>query len=46
VIREIQGAGVTSLRGLADVLNRRGIKTRRGREWHASQVAQVLERVG
>jgi len=32
------------LRGVADALNKRGIKTRRGRQWNASQVKNVLER--
>jgi DNA invertase Pin-like site-specific DNA recombinase len=44
IIRDIQGAGITTLRGVADALNKRGIKTRRGRQWNASQVKNVLER--
>jgi len=45
VIREIQNAGISSLRGVAGALNARGIRTRRGRQWNASQVKNVLERV-
>jgi len=45
IIRDIQGAGITTLRGVADALNKRGIKTRRGRQWNASQVKNVIDRV-
>jgi len=45
IIRDIQDAGITTLRGVADALNKRGIKTRRGRQWNASQVKNVIDRV-
>jgi DNA invertase Pin-like site-specific DNA recombinase len=45
-IEELQAAGVTSLRGIADELNRRGIPTARGvGEWKAGQVRRVLARM-
>jgi DNA invertase Pin-like site-specific DNA recombinase len=44
-IRDLQAAGITTLRDLADALGRRGIKTRRGgTKWHASQVSNILKR--
>jgi DNA invertase Pin-like site-specific DNA recombinase len=46
VIREIQASGCGSLRAVAQALNARGIKTRRGRTWNASQVRNVLLRAG
>lgn len=44
IIREIQGTGVQSLRGVAAVLNARGVKTARGGQWQATQVKGVLDR--
>lgn len=44
VIEGIEAAGVTSLRGIADALNARGIASPRGGEWHARQVSRVLAR--
>lgn len=46
VIREIKSGGVTSLRGIAVVLNNRGVRTARGGRWAATQVGAVLARVG
>lgn len=46
VIRELQAAGKTSLRAIADGLNEKGIPTSRGTgKWQAVQVARVLERL-
>lgn len=45
VIREIQKAGATTLRQVAEALNARGIATARGGRWHATSVKNVLERV-
>jgi DNA invertase Pin-like site-specific DNA recombinase len=46
VIKEIQAAGTTSLRGIAAALNERGIPTASGDgEWQAMQVARVLARL-
>ena len=44
VIREIQNSGVASLRGVASVLNARGVRTARGGRWAATQVGAVLAR--
>ncbi len=45
-IREIQAAGVTSLRQIADAMNARGFKTARGKQWSSVQVMRALERAG
>ncbi len=42
VIREVQAAGVKSLRAIATTLNARGIRTARGGQWAAQTVANVL----
>ncbi len=44
VVRSIQAAGVTSLRGIADALNARGIATPRRGQWHPQSVGRLLER--
>lgn len=44
VIIEIQTAGVTSRQAIANELNRRGIKTVRGREWTGVQVRSLIDR--
>jgi hypothetical protein len=44
VVRQIQAAGVTGLRGLAVALNDRGVRTARGGMWHASTVGNLLAR--
>ncbi len=46
VIRDIERAGVTTLQGIADALNARGIRTARGRQWCATTVKNVLDRAG
>jgi DNA invertase Pin-like site-specific DNA recombinase len=46
IINELQKAGKTSLRAIADGLNDQGIPTARGNgTWSATQVARVLERL-
>jgi hypothetical protein len=46
IIAEIQAAGVETLRGIADELNRRGIPTAAGRgKWQPVQVSRVLRRL-
>jgi hypothetical protein len=46
VIAELRASGVTSLKGIADELNRRGVPTPAGSgHWHAPQVARVLRRL-
>jgi DNA invertase Pin-like site-specific DNA recombinase len=44
VIQQIQASGIKSLRGVARALIARGIKTARGGEWSAVQVADILRR--
>jgi DNA invertase Pin-like site-specific DNA recombinase len=44
VIREIQGAGCSTLREIAEALNLRGIQTARGAEWTAMAVKRVMDR--
>ena len=46
VIREIEASGVTTLTGLAEELNARGIPTARGGYWYASTVLNILYRAG
>jgi len=44
VIEQITSSGISSLRGLASELNRRGIKTARGKEWTATAVKNLMTR--
>jgi DNA invertase Pin-like site-specific DNA recombinase len=44
VIREIRGAGATSLHQIAKALNARGITTPRGGQWYAKSVSNVIAR--
>ena len=44
VIQQVRISGVTSLRGIAAVLNARGVRTARGGQWAATQVGAVLSR--
>jgi hypothetical protein len=44
IIREVQKAGASTLRQIAEALNARGIPTARGGRWYAQSVANVLER--
>jgi len=46
IVREIQAAGMTTLRDIAGALNARGIRTARGGAWHSSTVRNVLLRSG
>ena len=46
VIQQIRASGVASLRGIAAVLNTRGVRTARGGQWAATQVQAVLARAG
>ena len=45
VIRKIQAAGVTSLRGIARELQARKVETRRGGQWTPVQVGDLLRRL-
>ena len=46
VVRSVQMAGVTTLCGVADALNARGIATARGGTWHATTVRNLIQRGG
>ena len=46
VVRQLQAAGVTTVRAIAEALNARGIRTARGGEWHHSTVRNLLAREG
>lgn len=43
VIAEIKSAGVSTLRGICECLNRRGISTRNGKTWYPATVRNVLK---
>jgi DNA invertase Pin-like site-specific DNA recombinase len=43
IIEEIKTAGVDTLQGIADCLNRRGIPTRTGKTWHPATVRNILQ---
>jgi DNA invertase Pin-like site-specific DNA recombinase len=45
VVKDIRADGATSLRGIADELNNRGMLTRRGGRWHVSTVMNLLDRL-
>ncbi len=45
VIKEIAAEGITSIRGVAEALNKRGIETPRGGRWHPTSVARLLARL-
>jgi len=45
IILEIQAAGIVSVRAVADELNRRGIVTPRGKQWHPTSAARLLDRL-
>jgi DNA invertase Pin-like site-specific DNA recombinase len=46
IIKELQAAGKTTLRAIAEGLNKQGIPTARGGTWHSSAVLRMLERLG
>ncbi len=45
IVRELQAAGVTSLRAIADELNARHIATPRRGQWWTGTVSQLLARI-
>ena len=45
MVGHIRAGGETSLRAMADELNTRGIRTRRGGRWHVSTVKNLMERL-
>jgi DNA invertase Pin-like site-specific DNA recombinase len=44
IIESLRKSGIADLRGLARVLNDRGIRTARGGRWHVSNVKNVIDR--
>lgn len=44
IVASIKAAGITTLAGLADALNARGVRTARGGTWHPSTVRNLLAR--
>lgn len=44
VIEAIRAAGITTLRGIVDALNTRGVKTSTGAAWHVTTLRRVLAR--
>jgi DNA invertase Pin-like site-specific DNA recombinase len=45
-IVQLQRAGITSYRGIAQALNTRGVRTARGGTWQVSNVRNLLGRIG
>lgn len=45
ILQDIRGSGCTSVRGIAEELNRRGVLTPRGGHWHATSVQRLLDRL-
>ncbi len=45
IIERIKASGIVSLRGTAEVLDARGIRTARGGKWEATQVGAVMRRM-
>ena len=44
IIERIKASGITSMRGIAAVLDARGVRTARGGKWKAMQVGAVIRR--
>ncbi len=44
IVQTIQASGATSLAGIAEALNNRGIRSARGGQWHVSTVQNLLAR--
>lgn len=45
ILEDVQAGGCTSVRAMADELNRRGILTPRGGQWHPTSVARLVKRL-
>lgn len=43
IIQEIKAAGIETLQGICECLNRRGISTRNGKSWYPATVRNVLK---
>jgi len=44
IIATVRASGVTDLRGIAQALNDRGVRTARGARWHVSNVKNLIDR--
>jgi DNA invertase Pin-like site-specific DNA recombinase len=44
IIREIQAAGISTLQGVAEALNARGVRSARGKKWFPATVKKILTR--
>ncbi len=44
IVNAIRASGVTTLAGIADVLNTRGVRTARGGQWWPGSVRNLLQR--
>jgi len=45
IIQEIREAGLASYCAIAKALNARGVRTRRGKTWHAATVKNLISRI-
>jgi DNA invertase Pin-like site-specific DNA recombinase len=45
IVADVKAAGITSVRAIADELNRRAILTPRGGRWHPTSVVRLLKRL-
>jgi DNA invertase Pin-like site-specific DNA recombinase len=45
IIESLRASGVRDLRGLAEALNNRGVRTARGGRWHVSNVKNLVDRL-
>ena len=45
IIDRIRASGITSMRGIAGVLDARGVRTARGGKWKAMQVGTIVRRI-
>jgi DNA invertase Pin-like site-specific DNA recombinase len=45
IVEDLRSGGVTSLGGIAEALNSRGIETPHGKQWHKSSVRNLLDRL-
>jgi len=43
IIQEIKSEGVSTLRGVCECLNLRGISTRNGKNWYPATVRNILK---
>jgi DNA invertase Pin-like site-specific DNA recombinase len=45
VVNSVRASGINDLRGIAQALNDRGVRTARGGQWHVSNVKNIIDRV-